>query len=137
MPNGTPWAVGGPGAVLAETSGAEGASANVITEGVVYRGGSFTDQNFTPRPGVDTTGLSTFDSLEAAAQPGGKAQIIDVSKLNNLKAVPDAPPPGHVSITPGDTALLEEWMGTRGTSIVHPLTEELKAARIGEIKRTK
>jgi len=102
---------------------------------LVYRGGSGTPSNLTPRPGVDTSGLSTFDNLEAATPPGGKAQIIDVSKLNQLSALPDAPPPGHVSITPGDQALIDEWAATRGTDTVHSLTQELMDAIIGEARR--
>ncbi|MDB6066116.1 MAG: repeat protein [Pedosphaera sp.] len=104
---------------------------------IVFRGGSATADNLTPRPGKDPTGLSTFESIEAATPPGGKAQIIDTSKLGSLKPVPDAPPPGHVSITPKNPALLEPWTATRGTGQIHPLTQELIDAIIGEVKRPK
>jgi hypothetical protein len=56
-------------------------TSEAMKSGVVYRGGSATARNLTPRPGIDTTGLSTFDSLEAAAAPGEKAQVSDVSLL--------------------------------------------------------
>jgi RHS repeat-associated protein len=125
------WTVGG-GAVAGEFSGVAGDVPNLL-----YRGGSATPNNFTPRPLIDSTGLSTFDTLEAATPPGGKAQVIDVSKLKSLLAIPDAPPEGHVSITPEDAALLEEWAATRGTGQVHPLTQELLDARVSEVKRPK
>jgi RHS repeat-associated protein len=104
---------------------------------LVYRNGSAMPDNLTPRPGIDTTGLSTFDNLEAATPPGGKAQIIDTSKLSSLVANPDSPPPGHVSITPGDPAQLDEWAASRGTGGVHPLTQELMDAIVGTKKRPK
>lgn len=46
----------------------------------VYRGGSNSADNLTPRLS-DTSGLSTFDNLEAATPPGGKAQVIDTTRL--------------------------------------------------------
>jgi hypothetical protein len=56
---------------------------------LVYRGGSRTPTNLTPRPGVDTTGLSTFETLEQAVGPGQKAQVIDTMRLRSLCAVCD------------------------------------------------
>jgi hypothetical protein len=47
----------------------------------VYRRGSKFSDNLTPRPGIDTDGLSTFETLEQAANPGEKAQVIDTTKL--------------------------------------------------------
>jgi hypothetical protein len=108
------------------------------TPKLVYRGGSDTPYNLTPRPGVDTTGLSTFDNLESAVKPGDKAQAIDVSKLKPpLRAAPDPEPPGHVSITPDDPALIEEWAATRGTGTVHPFTQNIIDAIIGSVRRPK
>jgi hypothetical protein len=95
--------------------------------------------NLTPRPGIDTEGLSTFDSLEKAVDPGGKAQVIDTSKLNRLAVVPGVDPPGHVCLTvvPHDTQLLEEWAATRGTGIVHALTQEILDAIVDTVRRPK
>jgi hypothetical protein len=44
---------------------------------LVYRRGSKFSDNLTPRPGIDPDGLSVFDSLELAVNPGEKAQVID------------------------------------------------------------
>jgi hypothetical protein len=108
-----------------------------MRSGVVYRGGSATPTNLTPRPG-DTTGLSTFDNLEAAVQPGGKAQMIDVSRLKSpLQAVSDPPPPGHVSIAPSDPVLISEWAAARGTETVHPFTQNVMNAIIDVVRRPK
>jgi RHS repeat-associated protein len=100
---------------------------------VVYRGGSRTPDNLTPRPGVDHTGLSTFGSLDAF-KPGTKVQPIDLSKLKSLQGVPDAPPPGHVSIAPRDMSQLSGWANMRGTGQVHPYTQELLDALMPEIR---
>ena len=111
---------------------------------LVYRGGSATPDNLTPRPGEDTLGLSTFDNLNAAVQPGGKAQVIDLNKLAQpLVGVPDAPPPGHVSIRPGEVAtpdvlsVIREWAAARGTGTTHPLTQAIIDAIVGTVKRPK
>ena len=98
-----------------------------------YRGGSNSPSNLTPRPGVDTTGLSTFDSL-AAFKPGDKVQVIDTSLLDKLRAVPDAEPPGHVSVRPPDLSEISDWASTRGTDEIHPYTQELKDAIIDQVK---
>jgi hypothetical protein len=110
---------------------------------IVYRGGSRTPKNLTPRPGIDTTGLSTFNTLEAATGPGGKAQVIDTSLLKPpLQAFPDSPP-GHVSIRPTDSALtvnptlIDEWAATRDTGTVHPFTQNVTEAIVGVERRPK
>jgi hypothetical protein len=121
---------------------------------LVYRAGSRSDDNFTPRPDMDlqdrpgqSAGLSTFTALELAVQPGGKAQIIDLDRLEPpLRGFPDDPRleggvEGHVSIAPAagdgrvDSRSLAEWAATRGTSHKHPLTELALRARVGEVKR--
>ena len=66
---------------------------------LVYRRGSKFPDNLTPRPGIDLDGLLTFDRLDAAVTPGGKAQVIDTNRLRQLTAVPTADPPGHVVLT--------------------------------------
>ena len=101
-----------------------------------FRGGSATDNNLTPRP-QDVEGLSTFDNLEAATKPGGKAQLIDTSKLNELEAVADAPPAGHVSIRPKDKTRMQEWIDSRDAPEPHPFTQEVRNAIIETVKRPK
>ena len=103
----------------------------------VYRGGSDTATNLTPRPGKDTEGLSTFDTPEAAAPNGGKVQVIDTSRLNCLTACPDVAPPGHVTITPGSLEEVAEWAATRETDVVHEYTQELIGAIVEEIRLPK
>lgn len=61
---------------------------DVLLEGALFRNGAFTEVNFTPRVGDAASGWSTWDTLEAATPPGGKAQVIDVSRFINLKAEP-------------------------------------------------
>jgi hypothetical protein len=100
-----------------------------------YRNGSATDGNLTPRPN-DTEGLSTFDTLEAATPPGGKAQVIDPDKLDELIAEPTGPP-GHIGIRPKDPSQLQEWIDSRGSSTTHPLTQEVRDAIVGEVRRPK
>src|SRR5690242_16848379 len=105
---------------------------------LVYRSGSPTDDNLTPRPGKDTTGqpgkspgLSTFRTLEQAVLPGAKAQAIDLDLLGSpLRGFPDDPESeggeeGHVAIAPAtpagevDRELLNQWASTRGTDRPH------------------
>jgi hypothetical protein len=106
---------------------------------VVYRRGSLTDDNFTPRAGKDTigrpgqqAGLSASDVLP----PSGKAQGIDTGALEApLKAIPDDPKQGgtrgHFAIAPVDVMgevdleLLEDWAMSRGTGRRHELTQRL------------
>lgn len=116
--------------------------ASIDTLAVVYRGGSRTPANLTPRPGVDTAGLSTFERLEQATPPGGKAQVIDLSRLQEpLVGVPDTPPQGHVSIRPGSNLTLEvmqsieQWAATRGTGDIHPFTRAIVDAITGQVWR--
>jgi hypothetical protein len=111
-------------------------------QGFVYRRGSLTARNFTPRPEKDTEGregqepgLSTQDDV-----PGGegKAQKIDVSKLKPpLCAIADDPAkgtPGHVAIVPVDEEgkvdqkLLDAWAAARDAETPHPLTQLLLEA---------
>jgi hypothetical protein len=121
---------------------------------LVYRSGSAREDNLTPRPGKDTIekpgqapGLSTFTKLELAVQPGGKAQLIDLDRLEEpLRGYDDRPglegaAEGHVSIAPArpdgsiDHELRAEWADTRNTGDVHRLTEVIKRAHVGSVKR--
>jgi RHS repeat-associated protein len=116
-----------------------GLAETVLSSGTVYRGGSNTPANMTPRPGKDTTGpkrgLSTFQDLEQAARPGEKAQAIDVEKLGpDLEAVLNDEN-GHVSIRPKDDpsgAKLESWADQRGAE--NPLASQVQQARTGEVR---
>ncbi len=114
---------------------AKGASQEVPQ--LVYRGGSATPANMTPRPDLDLDGLSTFDSLEAAVRPGGKAQVIDTTKLRSLCATCTPPPPGHVSISAGDAAANASWAATRGSESIHPATKEVMDAIVDTVRRPK
>jgi hypothetical protein len=121
---------------------------------LAYRGGSKSDDNFTPRwkdtqpgPGV-MPGLSLFLSLELAVQPGAKAQVLDLDLLvEPLRPFHDDPSldagqEGHLSIAPADSQgmidrqLLEEWARSRGTNRPHRLTQLLKDAIVGEERRS-
>lgn len=105
-----------------------------VFEGLVYRGGPKTPKNFTPRPGKDPDGLSTFDNPGAAANPGDKVQVIDTSKLKNLFGKKDDSPPGHVTISPKDPSQMPGWSGSREGPGIHPLTQELMDAVVDEIR---
>ena len=102
-------------------------------EGTVFRRGPKTPTNFTPRPGKDPDGLSTFKTPDGF-DPGDKAQQIDTSKLKNLYAREDPSPPGHVTIAPKDPSQMGPWSGSRGGDAIHPLTQELMDAVVGEIR---
>lgn len=62
--------------------------------------------------------------------------MIDVSKLVELQAVKTGSA-GHYSIVPRQAGLIQEWIGTRGTSVIHRFTRELMNARTGEVIRQK
>jgi hypothetical protein len=106
---------------------------------LVYRRGSKFPDNLTPRLGIDLDGLSTFDTLDKAVAPGGKAQVIDTSKLQRLTAVPTDDPPGHVALmpVPADVNLMQAWASTRGSETIHPLTQEILDAIVDTVRRPK
>jgi RHS repeat-associated protein len=97
--------------------------------GIIYRGGSDSPTNLTPRI-KDTTGLSA----NVSPMPG-KNVAIDTSKLTNLCAICDNKKTGHVSITPKDTSQMQGWIDSRGSESVHPLTQELQDAVVGTVKK--
>ncbi|UUE36446.1 DUF6531 domain-containing protein [Pectobacterium aroidearum] len=98
----------------------------ILTDGVVYRMGSGTDSNLTPRPGKDTTtGLST--TIEKPSN--GKYQTLDVKTLNDggLDVVQDGK--NHASVRPSndpDMSRLREWADTRGTEKPSSYTKTVK-----------
>lgn len=114
---------------------------------IIYRGGRFTDSNFTPRPGKDDgvgpkSGLSTnIDPLQATNGQGGKAQALSSEALKGMGFQLTKTPDGHVGVRPPSQVLLEAWAQSRGdTSGKNPaqiLTEMVKAARIEEVKVNK
>lgn len=120
------------------------------TQGVVFRLGSRSLNNLTPKPkdlagqpGLREPGLSTLEHL-AAKEKGIK---IDLALLRlPLQAFADDPSavgrPGHVSIAPIDDSgkvdlrQLREWVDSRQRNFDHPFTQiVLDAVLIGKYKR--
>jgi hypothetical protein len=117
---------------------------------MVYRKGSASPDNCTPRLGKDTAGapgqapgLSTFETVELKA--GERAQIIDLGQLNApLRGIPDDPRlggiEGHVSIVPVDgtgnidSRGLQDWAVSRGTGSIHPFTQIVRDAIVREVR---
>ena len=117
--------------------------------GIVYRLGSRTPGNFTPKrkdlagqSGLREPGLSTLERL-------GENEVgigIDLSLLKHpLRAFADDPGsrgrPGHLAIVPVDESgvvdlrLLQEWIDSRDAGFGHPLTQNLLDAAIaGKVK---
>ncbi len=110
----------------------------------IYRGGSFTDSNFTPRPGKDDgiglkSGLSTFQTpLQATQYKDGKAQELSVDALKKLGFSLKKTSDGHVGIRPPSQEKLKEWAASRpgleNGDDAHILTEMVKSARTREVK---
>ena len=110
--------------------------ANPVPE-FLFRGGSRSATNFTPRPDVDVTGLSAFDSLDNRLfGPGKPVQVIQTNLLKDLQAVRDGPG-GHYSIRPDDDAILAEWAASRGNDTVHPLTHEVLETIVATVRKPK
>ncbi len=112
----------------------------------LYRGGSFSDANFTPRekdtePGPKQ-GLSTFvTSIQATQGQGGKVQVLSVKKLLKLGFQLNVTLDGHVGIVPKSEKALKAWAASREAVLQgktsHLLTKILKKAWVKEevIKR--
>ena len=95
----------------------------------IYRAASGTPDSVTPRPGIDDHpggGLSFWNSV--AHLPPGKYIEVDPGRLRNLVVRLDNGPPGHVTVAPPSFTLLVDWAATRGTGVIHPLTQELLGA---------
>ena len=103
-------------------------------DGLVYRSASGTPDSLTPRPGVDMDGLSTFSRPESLS--GRRLQIIDTRQFRTLRAIADGPD-GHVSIAPPNLADLVAWAASRQSGVVHPYTQEVLDAIIGQIMRSR
>ncbi|MCL2736601.1 MAG: hypothetical protein FWD75_08240, partial [Propionibacteriaceae bacterium] len=119
---------------MAETAG----TAVEGTPQYVYRGGTRSTVNMTPRPGIDDVGdnpgLSTWTTPEAAAPNGGNVQVIDTTKLELCEARCDIAPDGHVAITPSDGTTVSDWANTRGSDPPSPQTQDVINAIVGTIK---
>ena len=118
--------------------------------GIVYRRGSASPANCTPRLGRDTSGgpgqapgLSTFETMDL--EPGERAQMIDLGQVTGaLRGIPDDPGLGgtlsHVSIVPVDASgnvdypSLQDWAASRGTSDIHPFTQTVRNAIVREVR---
>jgi len=107
----------------------------------VYRGGSATDQNLTPRNPQDVIGekrgLSTFSNPAQVEKNGfKKAQEIDAGRLGDeLDAIPNGSGPNdsHVSIRPDDDVKLLDWANSRAAG-GHPYTKAVRGAILREVK---
>ncbi|HWB70916.1 MAG TPA: cell wall-binding repeat-containing protein, partial [Egibacteraceae bacterium] len=102
-------------------------------DGLLWRAGSNSDGNFTPRPGTDTdgwpdNGLSVWDTLAAActSSPGsGKAQGLNrvaLWAIGELLVRPDLSRPGHFFVAADSPQLHAEWAATRPGVITKPPT---------------
>jgi hypothetical protein len=64
-------------------------------------------------------------------------QVIDTSLLKLVRAYPDAPPAGHVSLAPADSSQIEERAATRGTDKISPFSRDIEQAIIDVIRMPK
>lgn len=121
----------------------------------LYRSGSGTRENLTPKPkdldcgpGGTAPGLSLFDSIEKAVTAIGKsAQVLDLDRLQApLRAFPDdlslpGSIAGHFAICPvgddgrPDLSALREWVVSRGSGGNHALTQLVINAIVDVEKR--
>lgn len=112
-----------------------------LTSGVVYRRGSHTQRQLTPRPTdlLAEPGTAPGLSTNATLETGAKGQQIDLARLPaELGAFADDPgeggTAGHVAIAPVDAAgnldaqRLAEWAAARDAETEHPLTTLLMQA---------
>lgn len=100
---------------------------------LVYREGSRTIRNLTPRPD-DTDGLSTWETPDHF-EPGTKLQVIDLDRLKLLNGEPDAE--GHVGLRPKDGRDLAAWMAARDGEVWHPMTKDVFDAIIDTVRAPK
>jgi|ERR1022692_2046433 hypothetical protein len=112
---------------------------------LIYRAGSGTTKNMTPRPDKDTVGgqrgLSAFEHIDMvprATDADVKVQVIETDALvEPLGFVRHGD--GHVSVVPmaagkiDDTALLA-WAATREAAAPSPLTAKVLAAIVDQKK---
>ena len=109
---------------------------------LVYRGGTQTDNNLTPKAKDAATGFSVNESANVT----GKCQCIDTDRLpSSLQYRPDDPGdpafvPGHGVIVPVDTtgevdrAALSAWVASHDSGTAHELTVAVRGAVIRELR---
>jgi hypothetical protein len=101
---------------------------NVAPRFLIFRSGPATPLNMTPRT-TDLNGLSAFSTAPRMFKC--KYQVIDTTKLNNLRAFCDNVSTGHFCIVPRDMSRMQEWIDTRGKT-THSFTEELLNAIVSQ-----
>lgn len=96
----------------------------------IYRNGSGNKTNLTPRPGIDTNGLSYFTKPKSAPMTITAIEAINATGVLHAKI--DNPATGHVSVMPVDPFELEIWMATRDDPTAEPyyLTTVLQSISI-------
>ena len=92
----------------------------------IYRWGSGTYTNLTPRPGKDNTGLSYSLSPPSDGSKYTYTTIAGLDSTGYLFAVQDGP--NHVSVNPTDISKMQDWMESRKNAETspHPYTVILK-----------
>jgi hypothetical protein len=118
--------------------------------GIAYRGGSFTYDNFTPRPGKDDrevdwpsrAGLSTYTTqARAFGEENRTSQVLDTEELGaDLVAMQDPNDSEHILIRPHTYEELVSWSSERGRQSddrQHPLTRQVRQGRIDQVRRPK
>ena len=92
----------------------------------IYRWGSGTYTNLTPRPGKDNTGLSYSLSPPSDGSKYTYTTIEAINSTGYLFAVQDGP--NHVSVNPTDISKMQDWMESRKNAETspHPYTVILK-----------
>lgn len=95
------------------------------TDKPIYRRGSGTNTNLTPRP-QDVDGLS-FSTEKPTSGKYVKTTIDEVNNTRVLQAIQDGPT--HVSVKPVDSSKMLEWISTRQTAeqMPHIFTKLLKS----------
>ena len=111
---------------------------SIVQRVKVYRGGSRTDGNLTPRPGKDDRADSPGRGLSTnTSPPPGKSQMIETDNLGgDLEAVNDSRT--HYAIRPTNdpnAEKLQEWASTRGSGQTHQYTNAVRNACYGERDR--
>lgn len=106
--------------------------------GLLYRGGSTTQEALTPRPGNDTVGwpangLSTYTVKARACARSTKVQVLSpalLAAVPGLQLSPDPGDPSHIFLQGNTAALHDEWAGSRDSSVSpeHSLTTGVRSS---------